>query len=97
MQWHLKKKQHFDRGTVGYIQLTREKDCEAWLPKRVGFSIGGTEEGFIFHRSEGTIPDSGNGDGLTDSAREADRALATFGEKGATYTEWREATEWKAA
>lgn len=96
IRWHLKKKVHFDRGAVGYIQLTRKKDREAWLPECVGFSVGGTEDGFVFHRSEGTVQGKGNGnDGLTPSAREADRALQTFGTRGATYTEWREATIWK--
>lgn len=94
VQWHLKKKQPFDRSTVGYIQLTREKDREAWLPQRVGFAVGGTEDGFVFRRSEGMVLDS-PGDQLPESAKEAERALKTFGEAGATYTQWRNATQWK--
>jgi hypothetical protein len=94
VQWSLKKKEHFDRGTVGYIQLTRKKDREAWLPETVGFSVGGSEEGFVFRRSMGTTV-AATGDGLTKSAREAIRALKMFGDNGATYTEWREATVWK--
>ncbi len=94
VQWFLEKKEDYDRSTVGYVQLTKKKDREAWLPERVGFSIGGTEQGFVFKRSSGPAPDL-QSDGLTPSAREALRALETFGDKGATYTEWREATKWK--
>lgn len=90
VQWFLEKVEHFDRGTVGYVQLTKKKDREAWLPERVGFSIGGTDEGFAFKRSSGVATDQG--DGLTASAREAVRALETFGDQGATYGAWRKAT-----
>jgi predicted ATP-dependent serine protease len=90
VQWRLKKVQDFDRGNVGYIQLMREKDREGWLPENVGFSVGGTDTGFIMKRSEGTVEKTG--DGLPESARKALAALVSFGEAGATYTEWRKAT-----
>ncbi len=93
VQWHLKKKEDFDRTKIGYIQLSREKDREAWLPQHVGFSIGGTEGGFLFRRSEGLVLASPS-DQLPKSVKEAERAIKTFGEAGATYTEWRNATEW---
>lgn len=94
VQWHLQKREDFDRGTVGYIQLTKKKDREAWLPERVGFSVGGTDDGFVFKRSSGPATDQ-EGDGLTPSAREALKALETFGDHGATYSEWRDATIFK--
>jgi hypothetical protein len=93
IQWSLKKVKAFDRSNVGFIQLSREKDREGWLPERVGFSIGGSEEGFVFRRSEGTMADTT--DELPESAREAERALKSFDTAGATYTEWRKATVWK--
>lgn len=94
VQWNLSKQQPFDRSKVGYIQLKLEKDREGWLPAHVGFSIGGTEEGFMFKRSEGVVPDR-PGDGLTPSARKALEALETFGEVGTTYSEWHKAIEWQ--
>jgi hypothetical protein len=55
VQWSLKKVQDFSRMNVGYIQLNLKKDRESWLPPRVGISIGGTEDGFVCERSEGTV------------------------------------------
>jgi hypothetical protein len=95
VQWRLDKVKEFDRSTVGYIQLTQEKDREAWLPKRVGFSIGGTEEGFVMARSEGTIESSGSDTELPESAKKALEALERFGGMGARYEEWRHAIDWK--
>jgi hypothetical protein len=92
VQWSPKKVQDFDRSSVGYVQLTREKDREAWLPQRVGFSVGGTEEGFIMERSEGTV--AAPGDELPPSARAALDALDSFGFEGAMYTQWRKAIVW---
>ena len=94
VQWHLRKEKDFNRSTVGYIQLTKKKDREAWLPERVGFSVGGTDDGFVFKRSSGTATDQ-TGDGLAGSAREALRALDTFGDHGATYSAWKNATSFK--
>jgi hypothetical protein len=94
VQWFLEKKKDYDRSTVGYVQLTKKKDREAWLPECVGFSIGGTDEGFTFKRSSGLATDD-QGDGLTASTREALRALGTFGDQGATYGAWRRATSFK--
>ena len=93
VQWHLSKMQDFSRSNVGYVQLNLKKDRESWLPKSVGFSIGGTPEGFVCERSEGTVPAVPGK--LTESARVALEALDTFGELGATYTEWRDSIAWK--
>lgn len=96
VQWRLEKVKDFDRGTVGYIQLTLEKDREAWLPRRVGFSIGGTEEGFIMARSEGTIADNGTVAELPESVVKFLEALDSFPvEQGARYEELRRAVDWK--
>lgn len=96
VQWHLEKSEDFNRDKIGYIRLTLTKDREAWLPERVGFSIGGTEDGFIFRRSEGMATQEKDKK-LPPSAIEADRALKTFGNKGATYTQWIGAIVWKGA
>ncbi len=93
VQWSLNKVQDFSRTNVGYIQLNLKKDRESWLPPRVGISIGGTEDGFVMERSEGTVSELPGK--LPPSAIEAERALLTFGTIGATYTEWRLATVWK--
>jgi hypothetical protein len=93
VQWSLKKVQDFSRSNVGYIQLRLHKDRESWLPKSVGFSIGGTPEGFVMERSEGTVSDLPGK--LPESARVALEALERFGVAGATYTEWRDFIEWK--
>jgi hypothetical protein len=66
--------------------LTRKKDRESWLPESVGFSVGGTEDGFVFCRSDEAVSDD-NG-GLTPSARKALDALDTFEAAGARYREW---------
>jgi hypothetical protein len=93
VQWRLKKVQDFSRSSVGYLQLNLVKDRESWLPKRVGLSIGGTLEGFVCERSEGTVDELPGQ--LTGSASAALAALETFGEAGAGYTEWRDAIAWK--
>ena len=93
VQWSLKKVQDFSRMNVGYIQLNLKKDRESWLPPRVGISIGGTEDGFVMERSEGTVSELPGR--LPESAQKALEALDTFGEVGATYKEWRDAIEWK--
>ncbi len=92
VQWHLKKVQDFGRMNVGYVQLNLKKDRESWLPPRVGISIGGTEDGFVMERSEGTLELPGR---LPESARVALEALERFGESGATYTEWIASIVWK--
>jgi hypothetical protein len=92
VQWSLNKVQDFSRTNVGYIQLNLKKDRESWLPKRVGLSIGGTPEGFVCERSEGTVTDLPGK--LPASAQKALDAIDNFRELGATYTEWRNSIEW---
>lgn len=92
VQFQLLNTQPFDRETVGEVVLVRKKDREGWLPPSVTLSIGGTEDGFVCRRSQGTF-EKAAGDGLTPSARKTLRALvSTFGSEGATFTQW-----WKAA
>lgn len=93
VQWKLKRIDQFDRSTVGYVELIKEKDREAWLPEKVGFSIGGTEDGFVMHRSSGTAIERDST--LTDSATAALTAITSFADRGATSTEWRNATQFK--
>lgn len=93
VQWSLNKMQDFSRSNVGYVQLNLKKDRESWLPKRVGISIGGTEDGFVCERSEGTVSDLPGK--LPESAQKALDALDGFGNAGASYTEWWDSIEWK--
>ncbi len=42
VQWSVSKVKHFDRKTVGEVEMRREKDREGYLPDKVRFSIGGS-------------------------------------------------------
>lgn len=90
VQWRLSNPLRFDRKTLGEIVLRREKDRQAWLPEAVRFSVGGTEDGFVFRRSSGTteLPES---DCLTERQQRALEALKAFND-GATFTDW-----WRAS
>ena len=94
VQWRLDKVNDFDRSALGYIQLTREKDRESWLPRHVGFSVGGTDNGFVMQRSEGAYELPGERVELQESAKAALEALSTFA-NGARYEEWRKSIQWK--
>jgi hypothetical protein len=87
VQWHLKKREPFDRGTVGLVHLTKEKDREAWLPQEVRFSIGDTKDGFVFKRSEGTFSEPS--DRLPDSARVALLLSAEVAKRSDKIGSWR--------
>lgn len=89
VQWKLRKTQPFDRETVGYIQLENEKDREASLPNKVGFSIGGNGDGMVIERNDNGLAEVKQGDGLSQAARTALETLESFGGQGATYTEWK--------
>jgi hypothetical protein len=94
VMWALRCPVPFDRDTVGRLVLRRDKDREAWLPERVGFSVGGAEDGFIFRRSEGTIEEPDPESGLTGSERRTLEALRDdFGECGATAAQWKRAAK----
>lgn len=89
VMWSLKRLVEFDRENVGQIALKREKDREGWLPERVAFAAGGTVDGFMFRRSEGTVEEPSPDDGLRECERRALDALRDgFGERGAAATEW---------
>lgn len=93
VMWELKNPIPFDRDTVGRIVLRRDKDREGWLGERVGFSVGGTLDGFLFRQSEGTIEEPDKVDGLTPSAHKAlDVLRDDFGDTGAKAEQWRKAT-----
>ena len=94
VMWALRCALPFDRDQVGSVTLRRDKDREAWLPERVGFSVGGTQDGFIFRRSDGTIEEPNPEDGLTRTERlTLDALRADFGQEGATASEWRRAAK----
>jgi hypothetical protein len=93
VQWQLKNPKAFDRNTVGEIKLFREKDREGWLPKALRFSVGGTEDGFVF---EGLNEDTEMAEVLDHhpNVRKILNVLEnTFGSDGATDAEWKKACE----
>jgi hypothetical protein len=93
VQWQLKNPLSFDRNTVGEIRLKREKDREGWLPEQVKFSVGGTEEGFLFEELD---KDSGtaNSHALKPTEKKILKVLTdVFGSEGARASEWQKASE----
>lgn len=97
VQWKLTNPAPFDRVTVGEVILVREKDREGWLPPSVTLSIGGTEDGFLCHRSAGTLRRE-SGDGLTKTQRKALMVLRTdFSESGAGFNEWQRKVDCSSA
>ncbi|MDQ4064197.1 MAG: hypothetical protein M3122_10055 [Actinomycetota bacterium] len=93
VQWRLSNPRKFDRKTLGEIVLHREKDREGWLPVAVQFSVGGTEDGFVFRRSS-AVPELPKSDRLTESQQRALEALEAFND-GATFTDWWNASDLK--
>ena len=92
VQWELRSK-NFDRNRVGEIELKLRKDREGWLPNSVKFSVGGTDDGFVFRRIGGASKEAGNTDSeLTDNARKILKVLQEHFEEGATATEWEQAS-----
>jgi len=91
VMWGVKCPYPFDEETVGLIRLVMEKGRPGGLPPSVLFSVGGSETGFVFERSAGTI-ELEDEDGLTPSARKALEALIPFGEDGATWKQWWDAS-----
>jgi hypothetical protein len=89
VMFELTKPQHFDRETVGRIDLRLKKDREGWMPWGVAFTVGGKDGGLVFGRRafDGSLlaPDS-----LLPSDRTTLDALKSFGSSGARDKEWRE-------
>jgi hypothetical protein len=89
VMFELTKPQHFDRETVGRIDLRLKKDREGWLSWGVGFTLGGKDGSLVFGRtafdSSLLAPDS-----LLPSDRTTLDALKSFGSSGARDKEWRE-------
>jgi hypothetical protein len=91
VMWAVKCPYPFDENSVGMVRLVLEKGRRGGLSPSVSFSVGGSEEGFIFARSEGTI-ELEDEDGLTDSQRKALEALENLGAEGATWKQWWDAS-----
>jgi AAA domain len=91
VMWAVKSPYPFDESKVGMVRLVLEKGRRGGLSPSVSFSVGGSEEGFIFARSEGTI-ELEDDDGLTDSQRKALEALENLGTFGATWKQWWDAS-----
>lgn len=87
--FELTKSQHFDRETVGRIDLRLKKDREGWLPWGVAFAVGGKDGKLVFSRTtfdnSAVIPDV-----LLPSDRTTLDALKSFGATGVRDKEWRE-------
>jgi hypothetical protein len=93
VQWQIVKASHFDRDTVGEVSLTCQKDREAWLERKVTFSIGGTGDNkLMVKRAAGTVEEPSPTTGLTPSAHQLlDTLRDQFPEKGANPSEWAKA------
>src|SRR5215212_3201741 len=91
VMWAVKCPYPFDESKVGMVRLVLEKGRRGGLSPSVTFSVGGSEGGFIFARSEGTI-ELEDDDGLTDSQRKALEALENLGAEGATWKQWWDAS-----
>lgn len=92
VMWRLRRRQTFDRDTVGEVALHREKDREGWLPPSVTFSVGGTlDGGFVFARSEGTLEERQEPLQLLRTERSAMDALRECGAHGVSDALWRKA------
>ncbi len=89
VMWELRNPQPFDRETVGRVDLHLRKDREGWLPRVLTYSVGGTENGFIFKRSLGKFEASDEA-GLLKSDHTTLEALKGLGSMGAFDKEWRE-------
>jgi hypothetical protein len=87
VQLRLSRTKPFARDRLGEIVLHCEKDREGWLPASARFTVGGSGDGFVFRREDGTEEPSGEA-GLTGAQRKALRALRSFGESGAGFNEW---------
>jgi hypothetical protein len=89
VMFELTKPQHFDRETVGRIDLRLKKDREGWLSWGLAFTVGGRNGQLVFGRrafdSSLLAPDS-----LLPSDRTTLDALKSFGSSGARDKDWRE-------
>ncbi len=92
VMWELRNPQPFDRETVGRIDLHLRKDREGWLPRVLTYSVGGTENGFIFKRSLGTVEPKDEA-GLSSKERATLEALEALGSMGAFDRKWKEEAE----
>ena len=70
-------------GGLGLSRSGQASQSGGGLSPSVSFSVGGSDNGFIFARSEGTI-ELEDDNGLTDSQRKALEALENLGAEGAT-------------
>src|SRR5215203_7305106 len=92
VMWAVKCPYPFDKSKVGMMRLVLEKGRRGGLPPSVTYSIGGGENGFIFERSSGTIEFEDEETGTTPSAQKAFGALVSFGQDGATWKQWWDAS-----
>ena len=92
VMWAVKCPYPFDESSVGMVRLVLEKGRRGGLPPSVTYSVGGGENGFIFERSAGTIEFEDEETGSTPSAQKAFGALVSFGQDGATWKQWWDAS-----
>jgi hypothetical protein len=92
VEWELRQTRFFDRDQQGELMLTRKKDRLAQLrEKTITYAVGGPS--LRFEITAG-MTDSMGGTSLlmTDAMRHTLDAIKSFGEQGATASEWRDAT-----
>jgi AAA domain len=89
VMFELTKPQHFDRETVGRIDLRLKKDREGWLSWGLAFTVGGKDGQLVFGRrafdSSLLAPSR-----LLPSDRTTLDALKSFGDTGGRDKDWRE-------
>jgi hypothetical protein len=89
VMFELTKPQHFDRETVGRIDLRLKKDREGWLSWGLAFAVGGKDGELVFGRrafdSSLLAPSR-----LLPSDRTTLDALKSFGDAGGRDKDWRE-------
>jgi hypothetical protein len=91
VQWAVKKKQAFKRDRVGKIELKRVKDRTGWLPDKVAFNIGGTDEGFIFERTDATSTKDTGATNVTGVVKTGYDFLKSCGENGCRWKDFEDA------
>lgn len=83
--FYIKKHREFDRNTTGLIAIESLADRDGLLPKKTHYRLGGENGRFVFEKLDQTKY------GLKGKKLEIIEVLESFGDKGATNSEWAKA------
>lgn len=86
--WRLAKIVDFDRERIGTLSMSRVKDREGWLPERLTFEIGGDPETGRFTMQRNDSLATVQIVHLSEFERSALGVLESFGEAGASTSQW---------